>query len=67
MGNQGHTFRVRESTLLLMLPGMTVNTFMEACHNAASPLTLVLVDGQELTGVHLFRQYERFCSDYQED
>lgn len=71
MTNRNPEFKVHESTLRLMLPGMT----MEELRNAAlghygRPLTLV-VEGDditpvvEVTGTELFNEWHHLCRDYQ--
>lgn len=67
MGNSGRSFRVSEDTLRLMLPGMTVEGFRQACHNAIRPLIVVLADDSEVTGAHLYRQFVHLCPDYKEE
>lgn len=67
MGNQGRAFRVHEGTLRLMVPGMLMEGFRQACHNATRPLILVLDDDSEVSGAHLYRQFVHLCSDYKEE
>lgn len=67
MGNHGSAFRVHENTLRLMLPGMMMEGFRQACHNTTRPLILVLDDDSEVSGAHLYRQFVHLCSDYKEE
>lgn len=67
MTNNLSAFRVREDTLILMVRGMMMEGFRQACHNAVRPLILGLDDGTDVTGAHLYRQYVHLCIDYKEE
>ena len=67
MTNNLSAFRVREATLLLMVRGMMMAGFRQACHNSVRPLIVGLEDGTDVTGAALYDKYVHLCSDYKED
>lgn len=66
MGAHAHDFKVHESTLRMMLKGMTVEQLRQAAH---APRALILIDDNdnETTGAELFEQWKYQCMDYKED